>query len=103
MDTPMTSPPTIPVLLVDDEEAIRESLRFFLEEEGYPVAETASVADALTHLRNAALPHVVLLDFLMPAGNAETLLREAEQDATLQRHRYILMPASEVARFSDEA
>ena len=53
------------VLVVDDEESIRESLRMVLEYEGYRVREAATGGDALEAIRKAA-PDAVLLDIKMP-------------------------------------
>ncbi len=101
--TPMPVSTHAPVLLVEDDECIREAVTLLLEDAGYAVTALTSVTDAQTHLSAASCAHVVLLDFLLPPGNAGTLLRAIDQDATLARHCYVLMPASNVTLFSDEA
>jgi len=53
------------VLVVDDESAIRESLRMILEYEGYRVEEAASGPEALARVADRP-PHAVLLDIKMP-------------------------------------
>ena len=53
------------VLVVDDDEAIRETLRALLEDEGYAVREAANGAEALVSLEQER-PAVVLLDMRMP-------------------------------------
>jgi two-component system response regulator MprA len=53
------------VLVVDDERAVRSSLRRALALEGYRVVEAAGGADALTRLRTQTSDAVVL-DVLMP-------------------------------------
>jgi DNA-binding NtrC family response regulator len=79
-------------------------LRFLLQEESFfAVAEAATMAEAAAYLPTVRLPHIVLLDFRNPHGDADILLRLVEWDAALQRHRYILMPASHITRFSEEA
>ncbi len=98
----MGTQPTALVLVVDDDEDIRESLRTLLEDVPYHVNTVASTAEALDYLRAASAPHVVLLDFLMPTGNAGALLRAMRHEATLRRHRYILIPASPVRIFPKE-
>jgi CheY-like chemotaxis protein len=55
------------ILLVEDDEGLRETIADLLREEGYDVAMFASGYDALEHLRTAPLPRVILLD-LMLAG-----------------------------------
>jgi CheY-like chemotaxis protein len=59
------------VLLVDDDEAIREFVFELLTDEGYAVVAVADGQDALTYLRQAAhLPCLILLDLHMPIVNA---------------------------------
>ncbi|MEM8964697.1 MAG: response regulator, partial [Acidobacteriota bacterium] len=53
------------VLVVDDETAIRESLRMILEFEGYQVDEAGDGAEALAKVAERA-PDAVLLDVKMP-------------------------------------
>ena len=53
------------VLVVDDEPAIRDSLRMILEYEGYRVEEAASGSEALTRVADRP-PEAVLLDIKMP-------------------------------------
>lgn len=104
MDAPIPCPQPASILIVDDECDIREALQFVFEGEGYSaVTEAATADDALAHLRANTRPHVVLLDFFIGPGSAETLLQAVQQDATLQRHQYILMPGSHVTRFSEHA
>src|SRR5262245_58413653 len=54
------------VLLVDDDQAIRETLRFALEDAGYQVLEAADGIAALQALRATPTGMVVLLDLMMP-------------------------------------
>ncbi len=54
------------VCIVDDDSAIRESLRALFEEEGYTVEEVENGAAALALLRAAPRRRVVLLDQVMP-------------------------------------
>ncbi|HEV8189958.1 MAG TPA: response regulator [Ktedonobacterales bacterium] len=92
----------IPVLVVDDDDDTRDSLRLLLEYAHHPVAEAASAAAALDYLRSTSAGHVVLLDFLMPVEHAGTLLHAVEQDASLRRHCYVLIPTTPVTAFPEE-
>jgi two-component system nitrogen regulation response regulator NtrX len=70
------------ILVVDDEAAIRESLRMVLEFEGYRVEEAKNGLEALQKVRERP-PHAILLDLRMPEmDGAETLrsLRERGYD-----------------------
>lgn len=53
------------ILIVDDEEGIRLSLRGILEDEGYAVAEAASAEEGLS-LAEAVQPDLVFLDIWLP-------------------------------------
>lgn len=54
------------VLVVDDDELVRESLALALELEGYAAVRAAHGIDALLALRTGARPDVILLDLEMP-------------------------------------
>jgi two-component system nitrogen regulation response regulator NtrX len=62
------------VLVVDDEAAIRDSLRMILEYEGYRVEEARSGSEALARVADHA-PDAVLLDIKMPEMDGLELLR----------------------------
>jgi two-component system response regulator MprA len=56
----------VKVLVVDDERAVRDSLRRALELEGYEVELAVDGADALLRLEANGQPDAVILDVLMP-------------------------------------
>jgi two-component system nitrogen regulation response regulator NtrX len=62
------------VLIVDDEAAIRDSLRMILEYEGYRVEEAGSGSQALVRVADR-LPDAALLDVKMPEMDGLELLR----------------------------
>jgi len=62
------------VLIVDDESAIRDSLRMILEYEGYRVEEAGSGPAALARVADR-LPDAVLLDVKMPEMDGIEVLR----------------------------
>jgi two-component system, NtrC family, nitrogen regulation response regulator NtrX len=62
------------VLIVDDEAAIRESLRMILEYEGYRVDEAGGGSQALAKV-GERLPDAVILDIKMPEMDGLELLR----------------------------
>jgi len=62
------------VLIVDDEAAIRESLRMILEYEGYRVDEAGGGSQALAKVAER-LPDAVILDIKMPEMDGLELLR----------------------------
>jgi two-component system response regulator MprA len=56
----------VKILVVDDERAVRESLRRALELEGYDVGLASHGGEALEKLEAEAQPDAVILDVLMP-------------------------------------
>jgi two-component system, chemotaxis family, chemotaxis protein CheY len=54
-----------PILVVDDDEGMRETIAEMLEIEGYPVVTAANGAEALEAI-DRARPSLVLLDMRMP-------------------------------------
>jgi two-component system, OmpR family, response regulator MprA len=56
----------VKILVVDDERAVRESLRRALELEGYEIELAADGNEALYRLDSEAQPDAVVLDVLMP-------------------------------------
>lgn len=82
------------VLIVDDDEGIRESVRLALEEEGYEVAEAPNGTAALDFLQASQERWLVLLDQLMPVLNGTGFLRAVQANpALISRHMYILLTA----------
>ena len=82
------------VLIVDDDQTLRELLRSVFEEEGYGVIEAAEGNAALDLLRSSSRRLVVLLDYLMPGLDGKRLLQIVSQDAALStRHAYVLLTA----------
>lgn len=71
------------VLIVDDEEGIRESLSGILEDEGYDVLTASSGEDALA-IAKEHMPDIVFLDVWLPEiDGLETLPRLKEIDANI--------------------
>lgn len=71
------------VLIVDDEEGIRESLLGILEDEGYDVQTASSGEDALA-ITKEHMPDIVFLDVWLPEMDGlETLTRLKEIDANI--------------------
>src|SRR4029079_10239774 len=67
------------ILVVDDDQAIRWSLREALQSWGFAAIEAGSVAEALSTF-NAELPAAVLLDIDLPDGSGLDVLREIKRE-----------------------
>ncbi|MGZ3674057.1 MAG: response regulator, partial [Ktedonobacterales bacterium] len=75
------------VLVVDDDEPTRETLRVMLEDAGYAVAEAPDGQAALEMLRSTPYHAIVVFDLLMPVLDGIGFLREVKDDERLaKRH-----------------
>jgi two-component system, OmpR family, response regulator MprA len=72
------------ILVVDDERAVRESLRRALELEGYEIELAEDGVDALARLMNGenAAPDVVILDVLMPGVDGLEVCRRLRRSGS---------------------
>lgn len=70
-----------PVLVVDDDVAIRDMVRTLFEIEKIPVKTAANGREALALLENGLRPGLMLLDFMMPVMNGWELYTEMQRHA----------------------
>ena len=70
----MTEPAQVSLLLVDDEQSLREPLADYLSRQGFAVTQAASAAEARSVLRDHR-PDLVLLDVMMPGEDGLSLCR----------------------------
>ena len=63
------------VMVVDDNDDIRESFAFLIRQLGYEVETAADGAEALAKLETRALPNLILLDLMMPVMDGWQLRR----------------------------
>ena len=68
-----------PVLVVEDHEELRETLRVLLADEGFEVVTAENGRIALDRLEEIAHPCVVLLDLMMPVMDGLTFLKAARE------------------------
>jgi CheY-like chemotaxis protein len=64
----------VEVLVADDGEDTRRTLRMLFEEEGYAVSEAANGLATLQSLRRSPRPLVVVLDWWMPGADGMQVL-----------------------------
>jgi CheY-like chemotaxis protein len=81
---PTPSPPALserlpPVLVVDDEPALRHLLRVIIERLGYPLVEAGDGQQALLRLEEEPRPRVVLCDVRMPRMSGLDFLRSVRE------------------------
>ncbi|HET8541200.1 MAG TPA: response regulator [Anaeromyxobacter sp.] len=82
------------VLVVDDNEALRDNLAEALQLEGYAVVVAANGEAALDSLAADPPPRVVLIDFKMPGMSGADLLARIRQDPRLAGVRVVMTTGS---------
>ncbi len=70
------------VLVVDDERAVRDSLRRALELEGYEIELAADGSEALARLEQNGEPDAVVLDVLMPGVDGIQVCRQLRRNGS---------------------
>ncbi len=91
---PGTARLSVSVLIVDDDQDIREILRSIVEDAGYLVLEARDGVEALDILYVQPVPLVMLTDHQMPRLDGPGLLRRVLDDPVLpSRHAYLYMTA----------
>jgi CheY-like chemotaxis protein len=86
------------VLVIEDEELIRDSLETLLEDEGYEVASSENGRDALMRLYTESLPDVIVLDLRMPVMNGWEFKTIQKDDAKLALIPVVAISADDSAQ-----
>jgi CheY-like chemotaxis protein len=71
------------VLVVEDDEGVRDALRSVLEDEGFTVTSAENGVQALEMLRAGPRPCLMLLDLMMPVMNGFDLSEQLQSDPVL--------------------
>jgi two-component system response regulator CpxR len=81
------------ILVVDDDDSIREVLAEVLREEGYDVACASNGEQALSEVREHGHPDLMLLDLMMPVMSGWELLEQLQASAELSRIPVVVVSA----------
>jgi CheY-like chemotaxis protein len=90
-----------PVLVIDDDPDIRDTMRFVLEGSGHPVVTAANGAEALDRLRQGTVPCLILLDLMMPIMNGWEFCAEQKRSAEFSAIPVIILTGA--GRAAEEA
>lgn len=87
------------VMVVEDDEGIREALCDLLDTEGFAVTSAIHGADALAKLRDSGnvRPDVILLDLMMPVMDGWAFRAEQRGDPALSGIPVVVITASRQA------
>ena len=86
------------ILVVEDDQDLRDSLCQALELEGYVAVCVENGQVALRHLATGAVPCVILLDLMMPVMDWWTFRQEILKDPTWAAIPVIVMTAAAASR-----
>lgn len=101
--SPGTSSDTGPlVLIVDDDEKLREYVRVNLEAEGYVVREAGSADEGLAALGEQS-PDLILLDVMMPQVDGWEMLRQIQEHTGVGAIPVIMFSGKVDERSAEEA
>jgi CheY-like chemotaxis protein len=71
------------ILIVEDDEDVREAMVAFLEMKGYSVASACNGREALDYLDGAPAPDLIITDLAMPVMDGRQFRREQLKDVRL--------------------
>ncbi len=80
------------ILIADDNENIRELLRYLLEDEGYKLSLAKDGAEAIRKVRDFR-PDILFLDIMMPEINGYEVCRIIKTDPSLKNTHVIMLTA----------
>ncbi|MGM0564392.1 MAG: phosphate regulon transcriptional regulator PhoB [Pseudomonadota bacterium] len=80
------------ILVVEDEQAIREMIGFALRREGYHFIEAGSVAEAEEAIADR-VPDLMLVDWMLPGTSGVEFVRHAKRDELTQDVPVIMLTA----------
>jgi CheY-like chemotaxis protein len=83
-----------PILIVEDDPDIRESLQSYLECHGYPVQTACHGKEALERLGRSPRPAVVVLDMSLPVMDGHRVLTARKGDEGLRGVPVIILSAA---------
>jgi CheY-like chemotaxis protein len=91
-----------PVLVVEDERDLRETVSELLESDGYTVLQAENGREALD-LANATPPCLILLDLMMPVMSGWQLMKALAEDGRLSSTPVVIVSASHEAPLGADA
>jgi DNA-binding response OmpR family regulator len=92
-----------PVLIVEDDDDLRDMMAQLLSLEGFQAAAVANGREALEYLREEDAPGVILLDLMMPVMDGWEFRRRQQADPALAAVPVIVLSALDQSRAWDVA
>jgi CheY-like chemotaxis protein len=82
------------IVLIEDDEGIRETMAALLEDEGFHVVQAANGEEGLARIRENPDRCLVLLDLWMPVMNGWQMLAALRADPAMQRVPVVVISAA---------
>ncbi len=86
-----------PILVVDDDQDIRDALKDVLEDAGYSVQCVRDGKEALEYLRSGSSASLILLDLAMPQMDGYEFREEQLRDPQLKEIPVVIVTAQHMA------
>jgi DNA-binding response OmpR family regulator len=86
------------ILIVDDDEDIREVLELVLTTQGHEVETACDGLEALERLHAGSRPGLIILDLMMPRLDGEELMRLLARDRMLSQIPVMIVTGHETGR-----
>ena len=83
-----------PIMVIDDDPLIRDSLIDVLESHGYEAITAGDGAQALKRLQSDPLPALILLDLMMPVLDGRSFLERQQCDPRIAAIPVVLLTAN---------
>jgi DNA-binding response OmpR family regulator len=80
-EEPIAAPKDKLIMIVDDDDSVREFLEFIVKKEGFQAATAADGEEGITKIQEL-LPHLVILDLMLPRYGGFEVLRQLQNGAT---------------------
>jgi CheY-like chemotaxis protein len=81
------------ILIVENNEPLREAMADLFEDEGFAVRQASDGAEALALLRCAPLPSLIVLDLMMPVMDGPAFRAQQLKDAALRQVPVLVVTA----------
>jgi CheY-like chemotaxis protein len=94
----MNSTESRPVLIVEDDEDLRDMMAQMLTIEGFTAATVSNGREALDYLHGPTKPYVILLDLMMPVMDGWEFRRRQQADPELAPVPVIVLSALDPVR-----
>ena len=85
---------SVRIMVVDDDEAIRDSLREAFEDAGYEIVTASNGQEALDLLSQGSFPDVVIMELVMPVLDGYRLYHAMQADPGFARIPVIVSTSS---------